>query len=600
MFRKTFRRQKNGKTSTYYAIVESVWNHGKPTYRTILSLGAMPEATAHLLCRIVASEQPHRCTMDDVVPTKSYAFLRIAVLHARFSAWQLEAVLAPLGAKSPTYADIESVTALVINRSLAPWSKLRLPAWSGRTFLPKLTGMPADALAENLLYRVMDALLPLEAPIQQHLYRQMQKRYPTNVRLVLYDLTSSDFEGMRCSLGRYGSSREHRPDKLHIVLGLVVTEDGFPFSGEVFPGNQVDMTTLPGPVACLKERFALSACVLVADRGLVSAEKLATLQGTLSYILRTDVPREDHHPLYPAVATPLAAFREETVHEQGADVFQAYAETLYYPARPVWGGHRHILCCDLQTYRDARRSREPLLQEVEPHVQAMHTTLLQAKRTRAAATVTRQLERVLQRKTVTRFFRCELRPTRCTVTTAKGAQEIATWQIPLARTASAIEKAARFDGAYRLIADLRECDPTTGAYRFPPPDLITAYKQRVRIEEAFQVITAVIHLRPISHHVDDRVRAHGLICVLASRLDRTVEAGVHGISLPDGATIYQTVADCTFVAFSLQGPGKKAAVEPKGGTTHKLIPPTPTHLEILRRLGCHHLVSPNSRKRVAL
>lgn len=597
MFLKTFTVKKGEKEYKYYSVVESIWNNGKPTYKTILYLGAIPKRKAELIKEILVSDNPTLCTLEEVFPKKSYEFLSSAVLDFLFSYWDLDKVLSPIRNKDTKFSYIEIVKGLVINRSLAPCSKLQMPNWYKETFLPKLDNVPAKELDENLIYRVMDALLPLEESIQKHLYYKIREKHPKSFRLVFYDLTSSYFEGTTCKLAKRGYSRDHRPDNLQIVLGLVVTEEGFPFYWKIFPGNTVDITTLKGTIDKLKELFSISSCAIVSDRGLVSTENISDIQGKIPYIMLSDLPKEEKNLIFKEASGILSSYTEKNLQKKVKELFP-YSDKLYYKELSFFNGQRNILCFDTEKYVDDKKYRENMLKKVENYFNSQNDSLLKAKRSRDYKKLDKQIDHYLKRKKVSRFFTYELIPKSVTVLTKKGVKEISTFQIQYSRNQTSIDKSAIFDGAYLLISDLK--DKINQEYIFSPFELIKAYKRRNLIEQAFRVIKSFVRIRPIYHHLDDRVKAHVLICILSYLLDSTIEYLLQGKIDKEVEFIYNTLNECKLVEFFIQKKGDKQSKKEKSPKMQKITPPSEEQLKILQFLGCEHLVTSEYIKGLAL
>ena len=220
-----------------------------------------------------------------ILATRAYGVA--LVCHQLWEELGLHELLTPLGQEVE-----EAVFRMVVNRLCDPQSKLALVdrhgereggAWQSRVEWP--SGRPE--LTYNQYLRAMDALHPHRQELEERLFARVTNLLSLPLRLVFYDLTSTYFEGDGvCELAEYGYSRDHRGDRAQVVIGLAVTQEGIPITHRVFPGSTVDVTTLEPMAEELRRRFGLQEAVLVADRGMFSADNLILLgQSGQRYIL---------------------------------------------------------------------------------------------------------------------------------------------------------------------------------------------------------------------------------------------------------------------------------------------------------------------------
>ena len=180
---------------------------------------------------------------------------------------------------------------LVIARLCEPSSELHIAEeWYRRTALDDLLGIPAEQVNDDRLYRALDRLLAHKEAIEVHLQKRLGELFGLEYDLLLYDVTSTYFEGLAEGnpQAQRGHSRDHRPDCKQVCIALVVTREGVPLSYEVFDGNRVDVTTVERIVGTMEARFGLAQRIWVMDRGMVSEENLAFLRSRGgSYIVGT-------------------------------------------------------------------------------------------------------------------------------------------------------------------------------------------------------------------------------------------------------------------------------------------------------------------------
>ena len=176
----------------------------------------------------------------------------------------------------------EVIALLVIARLCEPSSELYVAEkWYRTTALEDLLGVSAESIYDERLYRALDRLLPHKEAIEKQLVKRLGELFELDYDLLLYDVTSSYFEGVADpEIARRGYSRDHRPDCVQINIALVVSRDGMPLGYEIFAGNTTDVSTVQEIVEKMEERFGTVNRVWVMDRGMVSAENIAWLNST--------------------------------------------------------------------------------------------------------------------------------------------------------------------------------------------------------------------------------------------------------------------------------------------------------------------------------
>jgi transposase len=191
------------------------------------------------------------------------------------------ASLIPEGKESVAWSTMAAV--LVIARLCEPSSELHIAEnWYQRTALEDILDLPAARVNDDRLYRAHDRLLPHKEAIERHLQKRMGELFSIEYDLLLYDVTSTYFEGLaeKNSLAKRGHSRDHRTDCKQVCIGLVVTREGIPLGYEVFPGNKSDMTTVKEIVERMEQRFGVAHRVWVMDRGMGSEANVKWLEQT--------------------------------------------------------------------------------------------------------------------------------------------------------------------------------------------------------------------------------------------------------------------------------------------------------------------------------
>jgi Transposase DDE domain len=373
----------------------------------------------------------------------------------------------------------DRVVALIVSRVLAPDSKLAtartLDAHSATSTLGEMLGL--ETVEAEDLYAAMDWLEARQAKIE----KALAKRHLHDGTLVLYDVSSSYFEGRTCPLAAIGYSRDKKKGKLQIIFGLLCNAEGCPVAVEVYEGNTGDPTTLTDQIEKVRQRFGLKRVVFVGDRGMLTSarirEELAPVEG-LDWV---------------------SALRAEQVRKLAADggplQLSLFDRTDLAEIRhPDFPGERLIACMNPLLAAERARKREDLLQATERELEKVATATRREKRAlRGQDKIGLRVGKLLGRFKMAKHFEIEITKTAFTY----------------ARKAEAIAAEARLDGIYVLRTSVSK--KLLGA-----EDTVRAYKDLAKVERAFRCLKTVdLHVRPIHHRLEPRVRAHVLLCMLA-------------------------------------------------------------------------------------
>ncbi len=362
--------------------------------------------------------------------------------------------------------------AMILGRVICPGSKLGTVRSLGQSTLASELGV--EGADEDDLYAAMDWLLERQDRIEDRL----AARHLADGEMVLYDVSSSYFEGRTCPLGKLGYSRDGKGGLPQIIYGLLCDSDGRPVAVEVFTGELHDDKTLPSQITKLKNRFGLSRIVVVADRGMVTKANITLLSETDGVDWITALKAPTIKKLARSGVFQPSLFDEQNLGEI-TDVEEFPGERLIVCRNPLVGALR-------------ARKREELLDATETDLALLKArvdrgTLLGADQIGLA--VGPALKRFRMRK----HFRVEITDTTFTYT----------------RDTAGIAEEAALDGFYILRTSLTQTDVAA-------TDVVRAYKNLEQAERAFGSIKGPdLQIRPIHHHLETRVRAHVLICMLA-------------------------------------------------------------------------------------
>ena len=367
----------------------------------------------------------------------------------------------------------DRVLAMILQRLLYPASKLATTRLWHTTILGEELSL--EDTDEDDLYEAMDWLLKRQDRIE----RKLAKRHLAEGDPVLYDVSSSYYEGRTCPLMQFGHNRDGKRDRPIVVYGVLADGMGRPLAVQAYAGNTGDPTTVPDQVEKVRDRFGLKRVVLVGDRGLLTETQINHLKrhpglGWISALRHHQIRR-----LVESEAVQLSLFDERHLAEVRS---------------PDYPGERLIVCHNPLLAEHRRQKREALLRATEEALAGIARQVARRTRTPLSATeIAEKVGRVKNRYKLAKHFRTE----------------IADGSFHYERRTEAITREAQLDGFYLL----RTNEP---ADRLPTAAVVRRYKDLTRVERAFRSLKTVdLHIRPIRHRVETRVRAHLFLCLLA-------------------------------------------------------------------------------------
>lgn len=220
-----------GKKYRSYSLARSIWNKGKPRKEIVLKLGKLSDKEVdqwRSFLKWVKAPEKFAIDLDHLTIEKHFDYLETVVAHKIWKEWGLDQLFGDSGKKEVDIAKTACI--LTINRCIDPASKSRVPEWFRQTILPWKLNVPAGMINPSRIFRDLDAIEDKKEAICKHLYTKMCKDNPEAMKSIFYDLSSTTFEGSRCLIMKWGHCKEGYEN--HIVLALVVNQEGLPFYWE--------------------------------------------------------------------------------------------------------------------------------------------------------------------------------------------------------------------------------------------------------------------------------------------------------------------------------------------------------------------------------
>src|SRR5580704_10389928 len=472
---------KSGERRVYESVLvrRTYRDGGKVRHETLANLSALPgEAVAAIEAtlkgdRLVPAGQA-------VTITASVPHGHVAAVHAMAARLGLPALLGPASPQR------DLALALVISRVVAPASKLATLTWWAGTTLGADLGV-AGASTDDI-YAAMDWLAGRQDAVEAKLAARHLGPQPNPSGMALFDLSSSWLEGTHCPLAARGYSRDGKKGKLQIEYGLLTDPAGRPVAVRVFPGNTGDPAAFTQIVAVVREKFKLRDMVMVGDRGMITSARIAALNQT-----GDGTPRPDPYGWITARRAP--AIKKLIADGGPLQLSLSGQQDLAEITSPDFPGERLIACRNPVLAADRARTRGELLAATEKLLAPL-LARVRAGRLAGAGPIGVEVGKVISKYKTAKHFEVTITDTTLTIE----------------RRQDRIDAEAALDGFYVLRTPVP-------AHELDAAAVVTAYKNLKYVERDFRHIKSDdLDLRPVFHRLEERVKAHVLICMLACYL----------------------------------------------------------------------------------
>lgn len=451
---------------------ESSRQGDKVVKRTLANISHWPAEKVQALRLVLKGELPAQPVTVEIL--RSLPHGHVAAVLGCLRRLGLDSIISPRPSRSRSL-----VCAMIVARVLDPRSKLAtargLASGTAADSLGSLLGLAgAD---EDELYQAMDWLLPLQDRIEQ----QLAKLHLADGSLVLYDLTSTYFEGRSNPLAKLGHSRDERPANPQIVIGLLTDGQGRPVSVQAWPGNTADPTTVAAQVDRLRKQFGLSRVVLVGDRGTITSARI-----------RDDLDTAGHMQWITALRAPQMLALADSGHLQ-MSLFDT-RDLAELEAHPDFAGQRLVACRNPLLAAERQRKRSDMLAVTRAALDKVVAATLRPRRPlRGKDKIAVRAQRAAECRKMAKHFLLDIGEDRFTYSVNQES----------------IDRESSLDGIYVVRTNVPAAQVTAeGA--------VEAYKSLSAVERAFRSLKGVdLKVRPIHHRLEGRVRAHVLLCMLA-------------------------------------------------------------------------------------
>jgi hypothetical protein len=452
---------------------------GKVCHETLANLSGLPEAMIDSIEAVLKGTALVPAARA-VTILRSLPHGHVAAVHAMAVKLGLPALL------GPACPERDLALALIISRVVAPASKLSTLTWWDDTTLGADLG--AATVSAGQIYAAMDWLGHRQDAIEAKLARRHLAPEANPSRMALFDLSSSWLEGRHCPLAARGYSRDGKKGKLQIEYGLLTDPSGRPVAVRVFPGNTGDPGAFTEIVKVVRDKFGLAKMVMVGDRGMITSARIQAMNQA-----GDGTARPDPYEWITALRAP--AIKKLMADDGPLQLSLFDQQDLAEITSPDFPGERLIACRNPYLAADRARTREELLAATEKLL-APVITRVRAGRLQGAGEIGVEVGKVITKYKTGKHF----------------AVTITDDSLAVTRKQDQIDAEAMLDGIYVLRTPV-------AAGELDSPAVVTAYKNLKYVERDFRHIKADdLDLRPVFHRLEERVKAHVLICMLACYL----------------------------------------------------------------------------------
>jgi len=518
------------------------------------------------------------------------------------------------------------VQMMVINRCVDPLSKLGVTRWIKRTCYKEMAGYRDLDFDVTYFYRSMDHLLTVKDDLEFAIFEKLKDLFSVNVKLTFYDITSSYFYTDNCEIGKNGYSRDNRPDREQIVIGVVTSFEGYPIKHYVFEGNRKDETTVKQVVGQLKSEYNIEDTTFVGDRGMITKLNLARLEGEgfdyimgvkhrqdeiCSMLLSEQVDEEDHQ-LYKGLK-----IRERTVtvkefliwkcqkiiREQKPDLaderfslLQKEILSLNNKSKPESRDYKRIVesiikGIDTPAYNKIFRGIKKYQGRYEDELRYIiclneeRKFGSQNKRQISISKLSEELDKVFAQNTrykeerdidkaINKIFEGYKVKFKKFFTIARDVKSKKA--IGYSLNQAKIEQEKKFDGIFVLLSS---------RYDLKPSEVVESYKNLKEVEMLFDDLKNFVDIRPIRHWLQVRVRAHVFICVLALLLKRIFE--IHYMKSKSTMEPLEEISESKLIKYKV----KFSKREDRSQTFPKVTNTTPMQKKYFNMIGIKNPMS---------
>ena len=442
-----------GKTYRSYSLARALWVDGKNKKETVIKLGKLSDDQVKRWRTFLKAIKNPNCfftSFEDICVMRHFAYLDVSVANAVWDELNLGDVFQDNGKRLISIATVARI--LTLNRNIEPASKSRTPIWFKKTALPWMLNVNPDQINQSRIFRELTVIEKYKDDICKYLFNKFTQTNPQSMSSLFYDLSSTSFEGTKCKLMKWGHCKGGYEN--HVVIALVVNKKGLPFYWEVLPGCTADSTTMIWLLERLKKLFSLDEITFVFDRGIVSDDNLALLEGDkIKYISAMD--RNQIEKITDVNFMHFSNLSPNQIDEQidNHSEFEKINSNTFGREIKVEENRRYILCFNPQLFKDQRKAREQAIIHYETFVNNLNNELLKAKISRQRKSTYNKFTKRLEKMKLNGFVDVVLSIKHIHVTDKNNHKKIRTYTGKTVINKEKMRLAGRLDGFWLLVTN---------------------------------------------------------------------------------------------------------------------------------------------------
>ncbi|MBU4221042.1 MAG: IS1634 family transposase [Euryarchaeota archaeon] len=528
--------------------------------------------------------------LDDILFNDHRRFLDVTFLNFIWEQWGISKIFNQSDNKKVQTSEIAKI--LTIYRCLDPGSYLSAVEWYNKTALDRILDINAEQINKSRIFRELDCIEDKKKDIENYLYTTLKERDADSLRFVFYDLTDSYFEGKNCELATPGRTKSNGFQKKRVVLSLLVNSNGYPFAWDILEDYTADVNTIKNLSTQWKTQFKFgdNEIILVFDRGMVSDENLKHLELN-KYIYITAMDKNQIPNLKNVNIERFEILNSENMVEQIKKMmFVKYDDQTYYQNLEIVNGRRYVLIFNPDMYVDENNSREKLIIRAKAYLEEESKALSNAEKSRNESTTKNRIDKELKTMKADKFIEYDLEYLEIN----NQGKEVNSFRIipkETDATKEAIKQAKRTDGLWVIVTNNTGIEKE--GKKLTEEDLISAYRDKNQIEQAFKDVKSFIKIQPFNVWEPKHVRAHYTICVLSYLLNITVTNRLReaNIDIRSSQKIYEILREGIIGKMSLKSTGEESLNLMQLQSQQKMI------LELFR---CEGIIEKNYLKSIGV
>jgi transposase len=544
----------------YWSLVEPFRKDGKNQHNKLYYFGRLTDEevkTINYALDILKNCNIEKPKLEDIIFNDYWRFLDVAFLNFIWEQWGISKIFSQSENKKVQTSEIIKI--LTIYRCLDPGSYLSAVEWYNKTALDRILDINAEQINKTRIFRELDCIEDKKKDIENYLYTTLKERDADSLRFVFYDLTDSYFEGRNCELATPGRTKSNGFQKKRVVLSLLVNSNGYPFAWEILEDYTADVNTIKDLSTKWKIQFGFgdNEIILVFDRGMVSDENLKHLE-LKKYIYITAMDKNQIPKLKNVRIERFEILNSENMIEQIEKMtFVKYDDQTYYENLGIVDGRRYVLIFNPDMYIDENNSREKLIIRAKAYLEEESKDLSNAEKSRNESTTKNKIDKELKTMKADKFIEYDLKSL---MVNNKGKDVKSFRIIPKETDATkeAIKQAKRTDGLWVIVTNNTGIEKE--GKKLTEEDLISAYRDKNQIEQAFKDVKSFIKIQPFNVWEPKHVRAHYTICVLSYLLNITVTNRLReaNIDIKSSQKTYEILRDGIIGKISLKSTNEES------------------------------------------